>query len=169
MTDDLENLFEDGEDTAPAAPAVPAPEDKRVSDLMSKWQKAEARAKKLEEQVAAQGRSPAPAASSGVDPWLLAARDAVIDKVYEADPRYERYGIRRDFFVATDPSVTKGAAAELSALLDGIEARAREDAAAGVGYVPELGGGSASREPIDFDTMKKEDFEALVAKAKMGR
>jgi len=166
VADDLSGLLDDEEETESVV-APGSPDDKRVSDLMSKWQKAEARAKKAEATLASAGGTTV--SNHDPDPWLVAARDSVIDSVYEKDPRFARYGIGRDFFITADPSVTKGAAAELSALLDGIEARAREDAAQGVGYVPELGSGGGTRAPIDFENMKSEDFEALVAKVKSGR
>lgn len=159
MTDDLESVFEEGSEIEAQAPV----DDKRVNDLMSKWQKAEARARKAE--AALVGGSDT--ASAG-DPWVAAARDLVIDQVYGSDPRYGKYGIQRDFFAGGDPSMIKAASKELSALLDGIEASAVEKARAEVGYVPELGGGPV-REKVDFDAMTSEQFEALIAKAKSGR
>lgn len=168
MSDDFEDILgEDGvaEESEGAPEVAAAGDDKRVRDLMSKWQKAEARARKAEQALSSSQVSD----TSGQDPWLAAARESVIDRVYASDPRYEKYGIERNFFAATQPDVVFGAARELSALLDGVEARARESVASEAGYTPEIGGAASNAPRIDVNALNDDDFETLVRKVKSGQ
>ena len=168
--------LEDEEGTESAETSAPPPVDKsekRINDLMSKWQKAEARAVAAEARLSVVESPPdddeeeeaSPSEPSG---WLRVARENAISQVYKADPRFERYGITQEFFDGADPDSLRDVASELSALINTVEARMRDDMRAEYGFVPELGGAPVSERPRDFARMPADEFEALIRAGKSG-
>lgn len=187
--DDLD-LFDDTSDGTPGAGsdggdagAPPAGQDgqdgskdsKRISDLMSKWQKAEARAKAAEGKLtgsaapAGAGDGNAPPTVAEMPPevraWLETAKDAARERVYNADPRFAKYGIDEALIDGETPDAMRAAAGRVKALIDGIETKARNDALAEFGLTPATAGGGSPKLG-DVAAMSDKEFEALVAKAK---
>lgn len=182
--DDLFGL--DGDDSGESATgsdesALPAdegsapddPRDKRIKDLMSKWQKAEARARRAE--AAASGpksgeasRDAAPAEAPSLPAeaaaWVTAAREMAVDRIFESDPRFAEYGISKDDLDGATPDQVRASAERYRRLIDGLEGRVRNKVLAEHGFAPELG--TESRAPKkSYADMTAEEFEAEIARA----
>lgn len=183
MSDDNDlDVFESGSDesTGESLEAPPSTPDsgsendsKRIDDLMSKWQKAEARARKAEAQLKA------PKADGGdadgdpkprreIDEWMAVAREFTVDQIYRSDPRFERYGIERSRLAGMTPDEIRANAETLTKLVDAIETRARNDALLEHGITPDSAGGGVDTKLANVASMPDDEFEQLVARAKAG-
>jgi hypothetical protein len=177
------DVFEEGgdesteESLSEAPPPTPDPsanESKRVDDLMSKWQKAEERAKRAEAALAKSKDGSAPTGErrskppEGVDEWMSVAREFAVDQVYRSEPRFERYGIERSRLSGSTPQEIRENAETLTKLVDAIETRARNDALLEHGITPDSAGGGVSTKLANVASMPEDEFEALVAQAKAG-
>lgn len=157
MNDDLEDGVEgtldgdagsqaDGSQSGSPSDGTSASDsDKRYNDLMSKWQKAEARAKKLEEAMkSSDGSTQAPKAGSTdvVDPklkaWLEEAAADVADRAYRSDPRFEQYGISASEFRGESPEEIRNKVKQTRELIDKMETRIRNAILAEHGLAPEV-------------------------------
>jgi len=180
--DGSENLEGDEgrEASDPASPGTGAPEgskdSKRINDLMSKWQKAEARAKQAEAALkvsgAASGGQPAAGAEGAAKPaevpaelrrWIDAAKVGERDRLFKTDPRFETYGVDRFVIEGDTPEQMGETVGRLSALIDKIETVVRNDTLATHGLTPAAGGGGADKGP-NFATMSDKEFETFLAK-----
>lgn len=167
------NTDDSGSDeSAPQDGGTPDPKDsKRVNDLMSKWQSEQARANRLEaELAAAKGQQKGDAgdgtASDGAgNEFVEFQRELTRKALFDSDPRFAAYGL--------DPSAIEGqTVAEMRAsverqkkLVDAVETKARNKALREHGIAPDAGAGSGgSAKPVDYDSMSKEDFEKALAK-----
>lgn len=149
------------------------PRDKRIKDLMSKWQKAEARARKAEAaasgpksgETASDARpAEAPSLPSEVAAWVEAAREAAVERIYESDTRFAEYGIDRTDLDGATPAEVRANAERLRKLIDGLEGKVRNRVLSEHGFAPEIGG--ESRVPKkSFADMTKEEFDAEIARA----
>lgn len=156
-----------------APPDTGSPEgsdSKRINDLMSNWQKAEARAQKAEALLASQAAAaPGSRGDRGqpakpVDEWLEYNRRLVRESLYTREPRFERYGIGPDSIEGATPAEMQASFDRQKALVEKIETKARNDALAEHGLVPELAGGLGGSEPADFASMSTDEFEKFVAR-----
>ena len=136
---------------------------KRVNDLMSKWQKAEARNQKLEQRLAA---LEAKGTEDTADPqeWVGLMRQTARDQVYSSEPRLARYGIEPDAIEGDTPAAMQASLTNLRNLIDRIETDASNRTLKKAGLTANAKGSAAKRGPEIPDG--DEDFEQLVAQAK---
>ena len=138
--------------------------DKRYNDLMSKWQKAEARAKKLEEAIKGKEngtQAPANGLSIKDDPklkaWLDEAAADVAERAYRSDPRFEQYGISASEFRGESPEQIRAKVKQTRDLIDKMETRIRNELLAEHGLSPDVG--STRPAPTkSFDQMSSKEF-----------
>lgn len=138
--------------------------DKRYNDLMSKWQKAEARAKKLEEAIKGKdgsAQTPANGLSIKDDPklkaWLDEAAADVAERAYRSDPRFEQYGISASEFRGESPEQIRAKVKQTRDLIDKMETRIRNELLAEHGLSPDVG--STRPAPAkSFDQMSSKEF-----------
>ena len=137
---------------------------KRVNDLMSKWQKAEARNKKLEERLAALEAKGS--TDTDVDPqqWVQVMRQTARDQIYASEPRLARYGIEPEAIEGDSPASMQASLTNLRNLIDRIETDASNRTLKKAGLTANAKGSAAQRGPEIPDS--DEDFERLVAQAK---
>lgn len=153
---------EESEDTE-ADPAT----EKRVNDLMSKWQKAEERNKKLEAQLkAAATPDGTPDPSSDPKVWVQYMREQARDQIYASDPRFAQYGIEPSAIEGETPDSMRASATRWGTIMDKIESDASSKSLKKAGLTAAAQGGAATKGPVIPES--DEDFEALVQKAKDG-
>lgn len=159
------NESEDADAESTDESQEPAEESKRISDLMSKWQKAEAAKVKLEGELKAL-REQGPAPSGGEAAlWIEVMREAARDQVYASDPRFAKYKLDSGLIDGTTPEQMRQSAKRLATILDQVEADAQQSVLKKHGLSPEQRGGAVQRMP-DFTQMSDDDFAKAVAKAK---
>ena len=183
LQDDLELVDGDDEavtESSGSDESTDAPQDpkdsKRINDLMSKWQSAESKAKRLEAELAqakgegasgndsAPASEKAPAADEGFNEIL---RDAARDALFASDPRLKRFGFKPDVITGTTAAEMRESMARQVALLDAVEGKVRNEVLAEHGLTNDAAGGR-SEKPQNFADMSSEDFLALVERVKAG-
>jgi len=150
---------------AKSKPGGPKSPDKRINDLMGKWQAAEARSNtlksQLEQVVRSGGDTRAKPVQGGLPPevqaWLTAVRDAEIDRVYGSDPRFESYGIDRGDLVGESPDEIRASADRYKKLLDQIETKAKNEVQRQFGIIPDMGGSRRGPQK-DLSSLNSADF-----------
>lgn len=179
--DDLDGLEEDtdtgddgadaGSDDGDADDAPPPKESKRVSDLTSKWQKAEARAKKAEAALAKSRKQPASddqaddARGAEAQEWIEAQREFARERAFTSDARLAEYGLTSEDITGDTPGAMRDGVKRYVALIDAIETKVRNRVLADHGLTPDTPGGG-KEERLDFASMSDEDFEKQVRRAK---
>lgn len=160
-----------------AASAPPKDESKRINDLMSRAQKAEARADKAEKALEAsaakdQGQrseGQAPAKDGDADPtreeWISAQREFLRERALNSDARFEEYGIGLDDLTGDTPAEIKASVKRFQTLIDAVETKARTRLLQEYGLNPEIAG-QAMDPKVDIDGMSESDFNKLVDKAR---
>lgn len=182
-----DNTDEDTDDTASSAEADAdghdddadsagdSKDNKRVNDLMSKWQKAEAENKRLRDQLAASGTQSSDKRGDGgkskdggsaANEFLEYSRQMVRGQLYDSDPRLKAYGIEASAIVGDTPAEMQASFKAQLKLIERIETRARNAALIDHGISPEIAGGSGDSEPVDFEKMSSEDFNKFYENAK---
>ncbi len=137
---------------------------KRLRDLQSRADKAEARANKLQKQLEAQGKSSKnDGKEAGVVPpelqqWLTAAQDSARTRFYESDPRFKAYGVDPALISGATPEEMKGSADRLKKQIDRLETAIRKAILTEHGYVEEPRGGSNKMPKADWAGMSSEAF-----------
>lgn len=145
---------------------------KRIDDLMSKWQKEQAKAARLEAELARlrgtqgadtrKGGDRKTGGTSDSDSWADFHRQMVRERLYESEPRLKAYDIPLDAISGSTPEEMKASFKAQIALVDKIETKARNAALLEHGLVPEVGGGAGTGEPMDFDKMSTEEFDKFL-------
>jgi len=172
--DDTEDVTQDPVDTDDDVDAAGSEESneaataddgdqKRINDLMSKWQKAEAANKKLEERLAkleSQGRDD----EANPQQWVNLMRQSTRDQIYESEPRLARYGIEPTAIEGNTPAEMRASMTNLVALIDRIETDASNRTLKKAGLTANQVGGRVEKGPSIPES--DEDFEKLVAQAK---
>jgi hypothetical protein len=143
--------------------------DKRINDLMSKWQSAQARAEAAEKRLAEleTGTStPSDGKLPDTNPEVRVFLDQIlegeIDRVYGADPRLAAYGIDRLALWAPTPAEVKANAERMKALVDRMETQIENRVMQRHGVSPGVAGGRTSK-PRDWASMSSDDFEKVLA------
>ena len=141
-----------------------AEDQKRVNDLMSKWQKAEAKNQKLEERLAAleaKGNE-----ETGPDPnqWVQLMRQTARDQIYGSEPRLARYGIEPDAIEGDTPAAMQASLTNLRNLIDRIETDASNRTLKRAGLTADSRNTATQRGPKIPES--DDDFEKLVAQVK---
>lgn len=158
-----------------APPADAKPEDnseKRINDLMSMAQKAEARAAKAEAALkAAQSGEQAPKdkdvagakPASGGDDFVEFARENARNTLFGSDPRLAEYGLTAESIGGETVAEMRASLAAQKKLIDGIESAARNKILREHGLDPEVSTGAATEGAKDFAAMSNEEFKKFLA------
>ncbi len=163
----------EGDEPAGETPeADKAKEDKRISDLQSKADKAEARANKAEAALAktvSRGDGEAPKVQSDPEREALMSelRDASLDAVFAEFAELKDYGVDRSLIEGRTRAEMREAATALVGLVKSVETKARNRVLKEHGIKAEPAG-ATRQPPKDFASMSNEDFEKELANSKSG-
>ena len=149
-------------------------EDKRVRDLQSKADKAEARANKAEAALAkatARGDGEAQGKPADADPereaLIAELRETSLDAVYAEFEELALYKIDRSLIDGSNRAEMRASATALVGLVKSVATKSANRALKEHGITPEPAG--ATRQPPKrFDDMTPEEFEREIAKGKSG-
>lgn len=131
-------------------------ESKRINDLMSRAQKAEARAAKAEKALAKmRGEGEADPATQRL---MSELREAGLDAVFGEHPELREYGIKRDLIEGTTRAELRESAKALVSLIKTVSTKARNKALADAGVEAEPQSGQR-RPAVDYGAMSDEDFQ----------
>lgn len=145
--------------------------DKRVNDLMSKWQAEQARANRLQAQLDARGTgqpaeaqkdAPADGSAQAGNEFLEFAREDARRRIFEQDARFSAYGLDASAIGGSTLDEMKESFKRQKALIDGIESRARAAVLTEHGLDPEVVAGSHEKAKGIADLSDK-DFDAFLA------
>lgn len=169
--DDLEEsgaTDEGGEDAPPTTDNDNSEsESKRIADLMSKWQKAEARAQKAEAALGKKsgGQTKGKKASTDfMSEFEAFAREDARARLFNSDPRFAKYGLEPSVIAGESIEDMQASAQRQIKMLDSLESRIRNEVLTEHGLdagVSGAGKGGGSSLP-DFGSMSDEDFEKLI-------
>jgi hypothetical protein len=142
-----------------------SPDDpKRIRDLQSKADKAEARANKLQKRLEEADANTAKGSdedSSDIPPelreWLGIAKEKAQDSLYEGDERFKEYDLSPTLITGETPDKMKESAKALQELVTQIEGKVRNSVLQEHGFAPEPAS-SARQEPKNWATMSREEF-----------
>lgn len=173
---DLEGGDEGGDtgdesETPPEADAGEVGGDKRIRDLQSKADKAEARANKAEAALAKSLKPGEGDAKGSNDPereaLLLELRDASLDTVYGEFAELKEYGIDQALIEGQTRAEMRESASTLVALIKGVETKARNRALRDAGVKAEPVG-ATRQAPKNYAAMSDEDIEKEISRARSG-
>lgn len=179
LDSDLEEgdeLVEDGDDGGDAAGAdktgEPAKDgaDKRISDLQSKYDKAEARANKAESALQKLNAGDGTDAGSN-DPerkaLLEELREASLDSVFGEFAELKEYGIDRALIEGRSRAEMRESATALVGLVKSVATKERNRVLREHGIKAEPAGATRSA-PKNYAEMSDEDIEKEIARARSG-
>jgi hypothetical protein len=159
--EETEEPEEGTEETPPKEPLKG--EAKRLADLQSKADKAEARANKAEKALAAAQK--ASSNSGSADPQTLALmqelREASLDAVFGEYPELKEYGIDRSLIEGSNRAQMREAATSLVGLIKSVSTKTRNKVLQENGIKAEPAG-NTRKPPADYESMSDEDFEKLL-------
>lgn len=188
LMDDLEDLGDDSSDSGDSGSSNSAPpksdagekssSDKRVNDLMGKWQAEQARANRLQTELeAAKGTAKSAGGSQGnsaggADPAVSEFQDFVREdarrRLFDSDPRFASYGMDSSAITGSTLAEMKESVKRSKALLDGMETRVRGKVLEEHGLDPEVTAGG--REPsMGIGEMSDSDFAKFLQERDSGR
>lgn len=152
------------DDDAPAAEAASGePESKRINDLMSKWQKADAENARLKRELA-KSKVKNPSGDSTLlqsEELMEFAREQARNSLYATDPRLARYKIPVESIAGDTPAEMRKSLEAQIKVVAAMETQIRRDIMLEHGIDPEVvsgGGGTAT----DFASMSSKDFNELI-------
>lgn len=165
--DDLEgSAGADGTDDAPPSTDNDnsEAESKRIADLMSKWQRAEARAKKAEAALTKRSgtQTKGRTASAEIDEFAAFAREDARLRLHRSDPRFEKYGIEPTAISGNTLEEMKASFDAQRKVVDGLESRIRNEVLREHGFDLDVGGSNSESALPDFGSMSPEDFAKFV-------
>jgi len=175
-TEDLELDGEDegeetegSEESTEEEPKPKSGEDKRVKDLQSKADKAEARANKAEAALKAlqAGEQGNGSKDPERDALLAELRESSLDAVYGEFQELRDFGIDRTLIEGGTRAEMRESATALVGLIKSVATKARNQALKEAGVNPEPISGTRSK-PKSYADMSTEDFEKEIARAKGG-
>ena len=145
---------------------APAGTDKRISDLMSAAQKAEARANKFEAELnrlkgAGTGTTGEPAKPAETDEFLSVLRDSTRETIYGSDPRLARYKVKPEAITGSTPTEMRASFDSLRAQIDSMESVIRSEVMREFGIDPEIVPGKTAALP-KFGEMSDEEFAKFI-------
>lgn len=145
--------------------------DKRVRDLQSKADAAEARANKLEKLLAKSSDSGESDSAGSNDPdraaLLQELREASLDAVYGEFDLLKDYGIDRALIEGTTRTQMRESAAQLVGLIKGVETKVRNKVLREHGLKAEPAG-ATRQPPKNWAEMSSEDFQKELERVKSG-
>lgn len=150
----------EGEDTEAAGADK---SEKRIRDLQSKADAAEARANKAE--AALKAASANKGTAGQVDPatqaLMLEVREASLDAIFGEFPQLKQYGIDRSLIEGSTRAELRANANSLVGLIKSVSTKVRNETLAEHGLVAPASG-SARKPPVDYGSMSDEDFLKLL-------
>jgi hypothetical protein len=172
LDEDADAADSGSDNSAPPADAKPDDNsEKRINDLMSKAQKAEARAAKAEAALKAAQSGEAPKdkdvadakPAEGGDEFVQFARENARNTLFGSDPRLADYGLTAESIGGETVAEMRASLAAQRKLIDGIESAARNKILREHGLDPEVSTGAASEGAKDFAAMSNEEFKKFLA------
>mgnify|MGYP001188962454 CR=1 FL=1 len=151
----------------PTKDATPKGDDKRVSDLMGKWQAEQAKNAKLTSELAALqaagNASPKDASADGgtaakAAEFIEFARENARKQLFDGDARLSEYGLNKDAIAGSTLDEMKASFRAQIALIDGIESRARNKVLVEHGLDADVATGEGSEKPLNIAAMSDEEF-----------
>lgn len=137
--------------------------EKRIRDLQSKADAAEARANKAE--AALKAKNADKGTAGGVDPATQAlmqeVREASLDAIYGEFPQLKQYGIDRSLIEGSTRAELRANATSLVGLIKSVSTKVRNETLSEHGLVAPASG-STRQAPVDYGSMKDEDFLKLL-------
>lgn len=170
--DDNDATDSGSDDSAPPTDNAAAPKDdgKRVNDLMSKWQRAEAEKNRLAARLAAlegQGGGSqdgdGDAGESRLSEFEEFARENARNTLFASDPRLAAAGLTAEDIAGSTLSEMKASMAKHQKLIGGIESRMRNEILAQHGLDPDVATGAGSAETPSFSKMSDKEFAEFLA------
>lgn len=139
---------------------------KRIRDLQSAKDKAEAELKRLKRELASgKDRREKRELDPEVQQWMEVAKDTTRQRLFEADPRLKDSGLTAAAITGDTPDEMRRSARALTKMLDKVETRTRNRLLQEHGIEPSQS--DAGRPPArDYASMSKEEFERIVAEAR---
>jgi len=162
--EDTENSGEPADDSEDTAESSGDPKlDKRIRDLQSKADAAEARANKAES--ALKKSSVADKGTAGPDVATQALmsdlREASLDAIYGENPLLKQYNIDRSFIEGSTRAEIRENAASVVGLIKSVSTKVRNETLAENGLSAPAAG-SARKPPVDYGSMQDEEFLKLL-------
>jgi hypothetical protein len=176
--EDVEDTEDESEETDDAASADKGSEEsssaKRIRELQSKADKAEARANKLEKQLSkAQSSSARVDKGDGgavppeVKEWLSSVEGRLRDSLYAEDPRFSQYKLDPELITGGTPAEMQDSQKQLREFVDKMESEIRNAVLVEHGFRPEPKASPRSA-PVNYATMTSEEFAKIEAEALSG-
>lgn len=171
---DGDNQGDDSESDNSAPPTnTPPPkgEGKRISDLMSNWQKAEARATKAETALAARDGGAAAqgddqqgdATNARISEYEEFARANARSTLFGSDPQLAEAGLVVDDIAGSTLAEMRASMQKHQQVIGGIEGRLRNKILSEHGLDPEVATGQGTEKPVSFSTMTDKQFNDYLA------
>lgn len=153
-------------------PAAQA-ESKRVNDLMSKWQSAQAENARLKAQLAASGKGPGEdAQESGtndrINEFEEFARDNARITLFNSDPRLAQNDLKPEDITGSTLAEMRASFSKHQKLIAGMEGRMRNRILAEHGLDPDVATGASTEAVPSFSKMTDKQFADFMA-ARDGR
>lgn len=165
---DTDSQESDGADDTAADDAPPASQDssdtesKRIRDLTSKWQKAEAARAKAEAALAKSRSKQEPAQSNAqADEFMDFAKEHARNTLYASDPRFSKYGIGVEDITGDTPAQMQASVARQRKMIDTLESAIRNEVMLEHGLDADVTSTSTNSIP-DIGGMSQEDFQKLM-------
>lgn len=155
----------------PKDDSKPADEGKRINDLMSKWQAEQARANRLERELAAvRSTTPQDGGSQGgtndhtdVDEFREFARENARITLFNSDPRLAEAGLSAEDIAGSTLAEMRASLKKQQQLVDGIEGRIRNRLLSEHGLNPDVATGQGTEKVPSFSTMTDKEFNDFLA------
>lgn len=152
----------------PKDESAPKDEGKRVNDLMSKWQQAEARARKAEAALAARDGTQADepqgdTTNDRVNEFEVFARENARQTLYGSNPLFAQAGLEVDDIAGETLAEMRASAKKHLKILQGMEGRLRNKILAEHGLDPEVATGAGTESVPSFSSMSDEEFAKFMA------
>jgi hypothetical protein len=159
-----------GSDNSAPPTNEPAGKDdsKRVDDLMSMFNREQARANRAEAALAAatggQGtKDDDTNGDDGLEEFKAFARETARNTLFDSDPRLAAAGLTADDIAGSTLSEMKESVSKHQKVVSGIEGRLRNQILAEHGLSPEVQTGAGTEEGPSFSKMSKKEFADFLA------
>ena len=157
----------DGADGAPQDDSGDEPkgEAKRIRDLMSRAQKAEAEVARLKKAPQQKPKPRDRQAGETADEYTEFAREHTRQMLFDSDPRLAQAGLTLEDIAGKSVAEMKASFEAKRKLIDGLQATIRQQVLEEHGLVPDFGGGAGRDADIEaLVNGSDEDFDKLLAK-----
>lgn len=158
-----EETTEDGETSeGTEAPAAGDKTDKRIKDLQSKADAAEARANKAEKLLQSSGAGKGSGAGDPATQALMQElREASLDAIYGENPVLKQYGIERSLIEGSTRGEMRQSADAVVGLIKSVSTKVRNETLAEHG-ISAPASGATRKAPVDYGSMSDADFDKLL-------